>query len=111
MVLNRIRNVVVRIDLNNVPLGDLRWEGRGDRLLLYWKNHHVLRRDTREEFRSDSLVSLFARAVALPCDVDFSNVVPSINGGRVTLRLPKEERQSGSEGAQPADTMCQRNEA
>jgi len=111
MVLNRTRHIVVRIDLNNVPPEDLRWEGRGDRLLLFWKNHYFLRRDSSEEFRSDCLSSLYARAVSLPCDVDFSNADLGLSGSSLTLRLPKEIRQLEHEAGQPADSFCQRNEA
>lgn len=110
-VLNRIRNIVVRMDLNNVPLEDLRWEGRGDRLLLFWTNHYVLKRGSSEEFRSDRVVSLFARAVSLPCDVDFANVVRSVHGSRVTLRLPKQELRPAYAVVQSTDRICQRNRA
>ena len=93
-ILNRTRDVVVTINLFKVPIKDLRWEGRGDRILIFWKEYCFPRRNPSDEFRSDYLVSLFARAVKLPCDVDFSNVVPSLNGSRLTLRLPKQLRKS-----------------
>ena len=36
-VLNRLSEVLVKIELD-LPLKDFRWEGRGNRLLLFWKH-------------------------------------------------------------------------
>ena len=85
-----------------MPLKDLRWEGRGDRLLLFWKDSRFLKRDSGEEFRYDCLSSVFARAVSLPCDVDFSSAVPSPNGSQLILRLPKQVRELTQVAGSPA---------
>ncbi len=82
VILNRTRSIVVAIDLRKVPTNYLRWEGRGDRLLLFWK--------VRVFNSNDCITSVYARAIALPCDVEFSNVVQSVIGCRITLRLPKQ---------------------
>ena len=90
VVLNRTRDIVVIIDLCEVPMKGLHCEGRGDCLLLIWNDHRFLSQNFNGRFPSGCLGSVSARPVSLPCDVDFSNVVPSLEGCRLTLRLPKQ---------------------
>jgi hypothetical protein len=103
VVLSRVWDIVVLID-HDASQKDLRWEGRGDRLLLFWKSRCFLERNSGEEIRHDCLSSAFARAISLPCDMDFSRAVPSRNGSQFVLRVPKQGREFASKAGPP--TAC-----
>jgi hypothetical protein len=108
VVLSRVRDIVVLID-HDASQKDLRWEGRGNRLLLFWKSRCFQEWHSCEEIRHDCLTSAFARAISLPCDVDFSGAVSSLNQSQLILRVPKQVRQFANEAGPPAACYHQGN--
>jgi len=88
-VLNRTRDIVVKIE-TPVYLDSLTWEGRGDRILLFWRQSRSLKRYSEDEIRYDFIYSVFTRIVSLPCDVEFSNSVSILSGCQLVLCLPKQ---------------------
>lgn len=87
-VLNRTRYVLIKIDLD-IPLHYLRWEGRGDRLLIFWKDQWLYDSKTAGQSITGGFVTYYARAISLPYDVDFQSAIFTLTQRRILMRLPK----------------------
>lgn len=68
---------------------DIRLEGCGDRLLLFWKETCALFSDECDTFGHQHVVSHHGRAIRLPMDLNFAKATSDIGTNKIEIRIPK----------------------
>ena len=103
-VLNRSRDVIVRVAIN-WPLENLAWQGRRNHILLSWDDTRVFDQRSQADLKVVHESCVFVRDVLLPCDVDFSNAFWFSTTSHLIMRFPKlfQEIRTGQIPYSPVD--------
>ena len=84
--------VIVTAELPGLDKEDFAVEVSGDRLLIRGEKKAAMERKGREYYYAEQSYGAFARAVALPCEVDADKATAQYKNGMLRLALPKTEQ-------------------
>lgn len=84
--------VVVTAELPGLDKEDFAVEVSGDRLLIRGEKKAATERKGRGYYSAKQSYGAFARAVALPCEVDADKATAKYKNGTLRLALPKTEQ-------------------
>jgi HSP20 family protein len=84
--------VVVTAELPGLDKEDVAVEVSGDRVLIRGEKKAATERKGRGYYSAEQSYEAFARAVALPCEVDADKATAKYKNGTLRLALPKTEQ-------------------